>query len=48
MAVSVAARVWSSTAPDCTAASARGAFAGNDDNLRRIGELTKELGLEGS
>jgi cytochrome c-type biogenesis protein CcmH len=30
------------------AASARGALAGNDDNLRRIGELTKELGLEGS
>jgi cytochrome c-type biogenesis protein CcmH len=30
------------------AASARNALAGNDDNLRRIGELTKELGLEGS
>jgi len=30
------------------AASARGALAGNDDYLRRIGELTKELGLEGS
>jgi cytochrome c-type biogenesis protein CcmH/NrfG len=30
------------------AANARGALAGNDDNLRRIGELTKELGLEGS
>jgi cytochrome c-type biogenesis protein CcmH len=30
------------------AASARGALAGNSDNLRRIGELTKELGLEGS
>ncbi len=30
------------------AASARGALAGNNDNLRRIGELTKELGLEGS
>jgi cytochrome c-type biogenesis protein CcmH len=30
------------------AASARNALAGNSDNLRRIGELTKELGLEGS
>jgi cytochrome c-type biogenesis protein CcmH len=30
------------------AVSARGALAGNSDNLRRIGELTKELGLEGS
>jgi len=30
------------------AASARTALAGNDDNLRRIGDLTKELGLEGS
>jgi cytochrome c-type biogenesis protein CcmH len=30
------------------AASARGALAGNNDYLRRIGELTKELGLEGS
>jgi cytochrome c-type biogenesis protein CcmH len=30
------------------AANARSALAGNDDNLRRIGELTKELGLEGS
>ena len=30
------------------AASARTALAGNNDNLRRIGELTKELGLEGS
>jgi cytochrome c-type biogenesis protein CcmH len=30
------------------AASARSALAGNDDNLRRIGELTKQLGLEGS
>jgi cytochrome c-type biogenesis protein CcmH len=30
------------------AANARTALAGNDDNLRRIGELTKELGLEGS
>ena len=30
------------------AASARSALAGNNDNLRRIGELTKELGLEGS
>jgi cytochrome c-type biogenesis protein CcmH len=30
------------------AASARNALAGNDDNLRRIGELTKQLGLEGS
>ena len=30
------------------AASARGALAGNSDNLRRIDELTKELGLEGS
>ena len=29
------------------AASARNALAGNSDNLRRIGELTKELGLEG-
>jgi cytochrome c-type biogenesis protein CcmH len=30
------------------AASARSALAGNSDHLRRIGELTKELGLEGS
>ena len=30
------------------AANARNALAGNSDNLRRIGELTKELGLEGS
>jgi cytochrome c-type biogenesis protein CcmH len=30
------------------AASARTALAGNSDHLRRIGELTKELGLEGS
>jgi cytochrome c-type biogenesis protein CcmH len=30
------------------AASARTALAGNSDNLRRVGELTKELGLEGS
>jgi len=30
------------------AASARTALAGNSDNLRRIGDLTKELGLEGS
>jgi cytochrome c-type biogenesis protein CcmH len=30
------------------AASARSALAGNNDNLRRIGELAKELGLEGS
>jgi cytochrome c-type biogenesis protein CcmH len=30
------------------AANARSALAGNNDNLRRIGELTKELGLEGS
>jgi cytochrome c-type biogenesis protein CcmH len=30
------------------ATSARNALAGNNDNLRRIGELTKELGLEGS
>ncbi len=30
------------------AATARNALAGNNDNLRRIGELTKELGLEGS
>jgi len=30
------------------AANARTALAGNSDNLRRIGELTKELGLEGS
>ena len=30
------------------AASARNALAGHDDNLRRIGELTKQLGLEGS
>jgi cytochrome c-type biogenesis protein CcmH len=29
------------------AASARTALAGNSDNLRRIGELTKELGLDG-
>ena len=29
-------------------ASARSALAGNNDNLRRIGELTRELGLEGS
>ncbi|SHG95750.1 c-type cytochrome biogenesis protein CcmI [Bradyrhizobium erythrophlei] len=29
------------------AANARNALAGNSDNLRRIGELTKELGLEG-
>jgi cytochrome c-type biogenesis protein CcmH len=29
------------------AANARSALAGNSDNLRRIGELTKELGLEG-
>ena len=30
------------------ATSARAALAGNSDNLRRIGELTNELGLEGS
>jgi cytochrome c-type biogenesis protein CcmH len=30
------------------ASSARGALAGNDANLRRIGELARELGLEGS
>ena len=30
------------------AGNARNALAGNSDNLRRIGELTKELGLEGS
>ena len=30
------------------ATNARNALAGNSDNLRRIGELTKELGLEGS
>jgi cytochrome c-type biogenesis protein CcmH len=30
------------------AASARNALAGNSENLRRVGELTKELGLEGS
>ncbi len=30
------------------AASARTALAGDSDNIRRIGELTKELGLEGS
>ena len=30
------------------AASARNALAGNTDNLRRVGELAKELGLEGS
>jgi cytochrome c-type biogenesis protein CcmH len=30
------------------AANARTALAGNNDNLRRIGKLTKELGLEGS
>jgi cytochrome c-type biogenesis protein CcmH len=29
------------------AADARAALAGNSDNLRRIGELAKELGLEG-
>ena len=29
------------------AANARNALAGNSDSLRRIGELTKELGLEG-
>ena len=29
------------------AANARNALAGNSDNLRRVGELTKELGLEG-
>jgi cytochrome c-type biogenesis protein CcmH len=29
------------------AANARAALAGNSDNLRRIGELAKELGLEG-
>jgi cytochrome c-type biogenesis protein CcmH len=30
------------------AANARTALAGNTDNVRRIGELTKDLGLEGS
>lgn len=30
------------------AANARTALAGNDDHLRRIGELAKQLGLEGS
>jgi cytochrome c-type biogenesis protein CcmH len=30
------------------AANARTALAGDSDNLRRIGELTKKLGLEGS
>src|SRR4051794_3796434 len=30
------------------AADARNALAGDNDNLRRIGELAKELGLEGS
>jgi cytochrome c-type biogenesis protein CcmH len=30
------------------AANARAALASNSDNLRRIGELAKELGLEGS
>jgi cytochrome c-type biogenesis protein CcmH len=30
------------------ATSARSALSGNSDNLRRIGELAKELGLEGS
>jgi cytochrome c-type biogenesis protein CcmH len=30
------------------AANARSALSGNSDNLRRIGELAKELGLEGS
>jgi len=30
------------------AKSARTALAGNNDNIRRIGELAKELGLEGS
>ena len=29
------------------ATNARNALAGNSDSLRRIGELTKELGLEG-
>jgi cytochrome c-type biogenesis protein CcmH len=29
------------------ATQARAALAGNSDNLRRIGELAKELGLEG-
>jgi cytochrome c-type biogenesis protein CcmH len=30
------------------AADARNALAGDNENLRRIGELAKELGLEGS
>jgi cytochrome c-type biogenesis protein CcmH len=30
------------------AANARSALSGNPDNLRRIGDLAKELGLEGS
>jgi cytochrome c-type biogenesis protein CcmH len=30
------------------AVQARSALAGNSDNLRRIDELAKELGLEGS
>jgi cytochrome c-type biogenesis protein CcmH len=30
------------------AADARNALAGNNDNLRRIGDLAKQLGLEGS
>jgi cytochrome c-type biogenesis protein CcmH len=30
------------------AAGARNALAGNSDSLRRVGELAKELGLEGS
>jgi cytochrome c-type biogenesis protein CcmH len=30
------------------AANARNALAGNSDNLRRIDELARELGLEGS
>ncbi len=30
------------------AADARTALAGNSDSIRRTGELTKELGLEGS
>jgi hypothetical protein len=34
-------------AADPAAANARTALAGNNDSLRRIGELTKELGLDG-
>jgi cytochrome c-type biogenesis protein CcmH len=30
------------------AANARAALAGNKDDVRRVGELAKQLGLEGS